>query len=439
MGRLNSSSNWVRGSCVGRGAYGTVSLAINKSDGRVFAVKSVDLSSESAARLEALENEIQILKSISSPWVVEYLGDDVTVEDGGGTSFRNLHLEYLPGGTAADLSKISGGDLDEDVVRSYTWCVVSALKHVHDRGIVHCDVKGRNILLDPITRAAKLADFGTATEFAATTAAPRGSPLWMAPEVVRREYQGPESDLWSLGCTVIEMVTGKPAWEDHGADTLLRIGYSDESPQIPTQLSLLGRDFLDKCLRRDRTQRWSCDQLLHHPFISSSEPLDKISHPSPRCVLDCVNSDLIDDEDSDEEENNSSLGFNLRIDSGKGRIGKLASTMGAIWESDGWVPVRNPISDRAAEVSYEEVTTAEYSNFTRTGEEMEATGRGYYDPAEIEGLNWEYFDGRIGVTVEEAGGGGVWRGIEAGSSCQNGSEWRDKIGNRSDIGKEGGG
>ncbi|KAJ9678982.1 hypothetical protein PVL29_021027 [Vitis rotundifolia] len=72
------------------------------------------------------------------------------------------------------------------------------------------------------------------------------------------------------------MVFGKPAWEDFGTDTLFRIGFSDELPKFPNL----------KCLRREPTERWSCDQLLQHPFISSSSP-NYITEASSRSVLDC--------------------------------------------------------------------------------------------------------------------------------------------------------
>ncbi|XP_058198314.1 mitogen-activated protein kinase kinase kinase 18-like [Rhododendron vialii] len=420
MEKAKTKPNWVRGSCIGRGSFGTVSRAVDKSDGGVFAVKSVGLGPGSEARAEALENEIRILRRLSSPWVVAYLGDDMTVEDGAVEPFRNLHLEYLPGGTAADLAADAD---DEGIVRSLTWCVASALSYVHSLGIVHCDVKGRNVLLGPARYAAKLSDFGTAAESAA---APRGSPLWMAPEVIRGEYQGPESDVWSLGCTVIEMVTGKPGWEDRGADTLCRIGYSDELPELPTRLSELGLDFLDKCLRRDRTERWSCDQLLRHPFISSSAVPIMDSHQSPRCVLDLLDTEFceFDDDDDDEEDDKFP---ELPTQSVRDRIGKLASTTGVNWESDGWIEVRNVISEKAPEVSEarccrggdEEGTSSEFSIFSRTEGEMEGTSGEYSDWKEIERTNLEYFD--FGGGIEEAvvvDGGRRWRGSEAGTSCR---------------------
>ncbi|KAK9998334.1 hypothetical protein SO802_017937 [Lithocarpus litseifolius] len=375
--------SWVRGKCVGKGSFGTVSLGVNISDGRVFAVKSVDQNSGMVSQLEALENEIRILRSLSSPYVVGFLGDDVTYESPT-TSYRNLHMEYLPGGTVADLAERSA-DVDERIVRSHTWCLVSALRHLHSQGIVHCDVKGRNVLVGPNSSLAKLADFGSSIEVSGDTCKapilPRGSPLWMAPEVIRRESQGPESDVWSLGCTVIEMITGKPAWDDRGVDALSRIVFSDELPGFPTRLSELGRDFLEKCLRREPSKRWSCDQLLQHPFLLAVSPNTvTVTDTSPRCVLGWVNSEFEEDSDDDADEEFSA----------KERIGKLATSGGANWESDGWVVVRDlEIACDAVEAAGGNSsccgdegrvgTSTEYESLMRTKEEIAGATTAYSD------------------------------------------------------------
>ncbi|WZZ50194.1 hypothetical protein YC2023_050301 [Brassica napus] len=349
----SSSSSWIRGSCIGRGCFGTVSKAVSKIDGEVFAVKSVDLATCLLSQSESLENEIAILRSLKThPHIVRFLDDDVSNE--GTTSFRNLHLEYLPEGDVANVGKIVN---DETLLRRYVWCLVSALGHVHANGIVHCDVKSKNVLVVNGGSFVKLADFGSAMELEKPAAeiAPRGSPLWMAPEVVRREYQGPESDVWSLGCTVVEMLTGKPAWEDHGFDSLSRIGFSNELPFIPAGVSELCRDFLDKCLRRDRRQRWSCEQLLEHPFLCQDHHhLLFTTESSPRCVLDWVNSEFEEEEESDE----------LRVESmvsAMARISKLATIGGeAIWESNGWTEVRGNASEESgAQWEYPSSTRAE--------------------------------------------------------------------------------
>ncbi|KAJ7964217.1 Mitogen-activated protein kinase kinase kinase, partial [Quillaja saponaria] len=428
---VSPTFSWVRGKCVGKGSFGTVSLGVSQPDGRVFAVKSVDRKMGLSNQLEALENEIRILRLVSSPYVVGFLGDDITCETSM-TSYRNLHMEYLPGGTVNDLPYRYGGkgdDVDERFVRYCTWCVVNALKCVHSRGIVHCDVKGENILVGSNSSIAKLADFGSAIKISGDTRrdviVPRGSPLWMAPEVIRQESQGPESDVWSLGCTVIEMITGNPAWEDHGINTLSLIGYSDTLPEFPTQLSEIGCDFLEKCLRSDPSRRWNCDQLLQHPFLSSASPNIKVSDSSPRCVLDWINSGFEEEEEEDE------IGFDFE-NSAKERIGKLASSLEVKWESEGWVEIRSLASETEPETGEGEGTILEYQGFLWTEEEIElGTTPEYSDSLtpKTERANSEIRSSGgtspSGASVCDQSKCEVRR--EAGSSCPHGSQKRVKL------------
>ncbi|KAG1339071.1 putative mitogen-activated protein kinase kinase kinase 18 [Cocos nucifera] len=272
---------------------------MDRSDGQVFAVKSVNLNSSPVYSTKALENEIQILRSISSPYIVSYLGDDTTQESPTNL-WRNLHLEYMPGGTVADLAA-RNGPIAESQVRSYTRCIARALHHLHSvAGVVHCDVKGRNVLIGLSPAVAKLADFGSATRIPhgcsmdANEQYTRGTPLWMAPEVARGDRPTPASDIWSLGCTVIEMLTGTQPWRSSDPDALFRIGFGDEVPEFPDWLSKTGRDFLDRCLRRDSTERWTGEQLLQHPFLADDEK--NASGPSPKSVLDWADLEFCDDE-----------------------------------------------------------------------------------------------------------------------------------------------
>ncbi|XP_071717992.1 mitogen-activated protein kinase kinase kinase 18 [Rutidosis leptorrhynchoides] len=366
----NTPINWTRSLCIGKGSFGTVDLAVDKINGELFAVKSANQTSSKFS--EALENEIRILKSLSSPFVVSYRDDDVTSENS--VVYRNLHMEYMPGGTVADLD-----EYDDVMVRNYTRCIVSALSYIHSKNIVHCDVKGRNVLVGADSESAKLADLGSALELGGPNSGTRGSPLWMAPEVVRGEYQGPESDVWSLGCTVIEMITGKPAWQDRGVDTLFQIGYSDELPDLPAQMPNELCDFVSKCIRRDRSERWSCDQLLQHPYLLScnSQLVDK--KWSPRCVFDWPSSSFSDVSDEETSEIDDS---NLRK-----RIGTLCSGLSPNWESDGWELVRN------VTVTNTKPTDFEFGEY----EEMEVSTPEYSDTVVTihsgsERTNWEYRD-----------------------------------------------
>ncbi|WOL14818.1 mitogen-activated protein kinase kinase kinase 3 [Canna indica] len=336
----STTKSWVRGCPIGAGAFGAVHLAFDKSASQVFAVKSVSLSSSPLPFIQFLENEIQVLKSIRSPYVVSYLGDDTSHEPRAGAR-RNLHIEYMPGGTVADAAaaaRAEGRPLDELQVRSHARCVARALRYLHDvAGVVHCDVKGRNVLLARDRRVAKLADFGMAVRTAGGGGGwVRGTPLWMAPEVARGERPSPAADVWSLGCTVIEMVTGAQPWANLGgkgaSGAMLSIGYGGEVPEFPAQLSDVGRDFLDKCLRRDAKERWTAEQLLQHPFLAKEGAV--VGDASPRGVLEWANWGFHEDE-------YDSIEGRCSLESARDRMRGLGVHGGASsWCSDDWELVR---------------------------------------------------------------------------------------------------
>ncbi|XP_057719621.1 mitogen-activated protein kinase kinase kinase 17-like [Arachis stenosperma] len=95
----------------------------------------------------------------------------------------------------------------------------------------------------------------------------------MAPEVARGEEQGFPADVWALGGTVLEMITGKPPWhylyDDDPVMVLYRIGFWDEVPEIPSHISEEGKDFLTKCFKRDPHERQLVEQLLEHEFVNT--------------------------------------------------------------------------------------------------------------------------------------------------------------------------
>ncbi|CAL4922188.1 unnamed protein product [Urochloa decumbens] len=332
---------WLRGKCIGRGAFGAVHLAVDTATGRAFAVKSVDAKGTSASAaamaLACLESEIRILKRLASPYVVAYLGDGG--ETGGA---RHLRMELVPGGTAAEAAAREGG-LGERAARGVLRRVAAALWYLHDEaGVVHGDVKGRNVLLGSCCRGgdgggAKLADFGAArlaSEESAPARGPRGTPAWMAPEVARGGAATPASDVWSLGCTALELLTGRRPWSELGGacevgELLLLIGFGGKRPAIPVCLSDACRDFLDKCLRRDAGQRWTCEQLQQHPFLSADAHDDAgeqspSPYPSPRAVLDWPLSDSDSEAlELDDAEPESEHEVMARA---KGRVAELASS-----------------------------------------------------------------------------------------------------------------
>ncbi|KAJ6873808.1 mitogen-activated protein kinase kinase kinase 18-like [Populus alba x Populus x berolinensis] len=275
--------DWTRGHTIGRGSTATVSVATSIQSGDVFAVKSVELSQSGF-----LQREQKILSSIISPFIVSYKGCDVTRKNN--KVMYNLFLEYMPSGSLSNaIHAHDGGRLDESLIRIFTYQILQGLDYLHLNGLVHCDIKSSNILV--AQSGAKIADFGCAKRVEQQGPI-AGTPMFMAPEVARGEEQGFASDIWALGCTIIEMASGGTPWHNVSdpVSIIYRAGYSGHLPEFPCCLSEQARDFLDKCLRGDPKERWTASQLLEHPFlvgefnkqIQESTP----SSTSPTSILD---------------------------------------------------------------------------------------------------------------------------------------------------------
>ncbi|GAB2282622.1 hypothetical protein Dimus_017161 [Dionaea muscipula] len=365
---------WVRGGAVGRGTFGAVNLALpttssSSSNPPLMVVKSCEDS-----KSETLKNEKQVLSQLPDcPYIVRFLGDDLSVESNGQKVY-NLLFEYAPKGNLADQLKSScsvGGGFSDAQVRAYTRMLLRGLCSIHENGFVHCDIKLQNILLFE-DGAAKIADFGLARrakqEKNSDGFVLRGTPLYMSPEVVNGGEAESPADIWSLGCAVVEMITGKPAWRcSPGCDVsalLYRIGTGGETPEIPANLCTEGRDFLRKCFSRDPNERWTARMLLEHPFVSWSnddesgsdrerDDCDGRPWTSPRCPLDFP--DWASSEGWSPEYSSSKSGLRVESQGGdeltlsspwclssvSGRIQGLVCDHVPDWcDSDEWIRVR---------------------------------------------------------------------------------------------------
>lgn len=255
-------TTWQKGDLLGRGSFGSVYEGIT-GDGFFFAIKEVSLldqGSEGRQSIIQLEQEIALLRKFEHENIVQYYG---TEKD---ESHLYIFIELVTKGSL--LSLYQKYTLQEQAVSSYTRQILHGLKYLHNQGVVHRDIKCANILVDT-NGLVKLADFGLAKATKLNDVKScKGTVFWMAPEVVKSQGgYGVPADIWSLGCTVLEMLTGRFPYSNFECmQALYRIG-KGERPQIPDSLSKDAKDFIRKCLQVDPSSRSTAAQLLDHPFV----------------------------------------------------------------------------------------------------------------------------------------------------------------------------
>ncbi|XP_077569732.1 serine/threonine-protein kinase ULK3 [Stigmatopora nigra] len=273
---------------LGSGTYATVYKAYRKGDSReAVAVKVVSKKTLNKASTENLLTEIEILKTVHHPHIVQ-LKDFVWDSDN-----IYLILEWCSGG---DLSRFirSRRILPEGIARRFLQQIACALQFLHDRNISHLDLKPQNILLSG--SVLKLADFGFAQYMSPwdEKSVLRGSPLYMAPEMVCRRQYDSRVDLWSVGVILYEALFGQAPFASRSFSELEEKIRSNQPIEIPpgTRVSKHCRDLLSRLLVRNPDTRITFTEFFTHPFVDmehmpSSESLGK----AKELVLQAVQKD----------------------------------------------------------------------------------------------------------------------------------------------------
>eukprot|EP01061_Rhynchopus_euleeides_P046098 TRINITY_DN860_c0_g1_i1.p1 TRINITY_DN860_c0_g1~~TRINITY_DN860_c0_g1_i1.p1 ORF type:complete len:565 (+),score=189.87 TRINITY_DN860_c0_g1_i1:65-1696(+) len=281
-------SMWVQTDTLGKGSFGTVYLG-QLPDARQVAVKVLTVKGSLKNARQQAEAEFRLLESLQHPNIVQCLGHMWSDE-----SRLEIFLELVMGGTVRHLVKrVPTGRLMDSVVRVYTRQVLYALDYLHtgDGGrppIAHRDIKGENLLIDK-EGTIKLADFGCSKLFEGRTSGGAGAdtfvgtPNWMAPEVLSmrgrdvRSY-GTKCDIWSLGCTIIEML-GRTPWREKSGETsydvMHRIATSEAGPSLPHDLAPSMQEALAMCLKRNPDERASAAELLAHSCFADEGSLHR--------------------------------------------------------------------------------------------------------------------------------------------------------------------
>ncbi|KAL9614869.1 MAG: hypothetical protein Q9167_000702 [Letrouitia subvulpina] len=284
----NVTLRWQQGQFIGGGTFGSVYAAINLDTNNLMAVKEIRLQDPQLIPTVAgqIRDEQAVLEVLDHPNIVSYYGIEVHREK------VYIFMEYCSGGSLANLLE-HGRIEDETVIQVYALQMLEGLAYLHQSGISHRDIKPENILLDH-NGIIKFVDFGAAKIIArqGKTLQPdyspavaglggrvpgkqksmTGTPMYMSPEVIKGQNEGRHGaiDIWSLGCVILEMCTGRRPWASLDNEWAIMYNIAQGNPpQLPSkdQLSPEGMDFLKRCFERDPKRRASAAELLQSDWI----------------------------------------------------------------------------------------------------------------------------------------------------------------------------
>uniref|UniRef100_A0A8D2ALD2 non-specific serine/threonine protein kinase n=1 Tax=Sciurus vulgaris TaxID=55149 RepID=A0A8D2ALD2_SCIVU len=222
---------------IGEGSFGKAILVESTEDGRQYVIKEINISRMSSKEREESRREVAVLANMKHPNIVQYRE---SFEENG-----SLYIAFV----------------QEDQILDWFVQICLALKHVHDRKILHRDIKSQY----------KLGDFGIARVLNSTVELARtciGTPYYLSPEICENKPYNNKSDIWALGCVLYEMCTLKHAFEAGNMKNLVLKIISGSFPPVSLHYSYDLRSLLSQLFKRNPRDRPSVNSILEKGFIA---------------------------------------------------------------------------------------------------------------------------------------------------------------------------
>uniref|UniRef100_A0A8C6SHD9 Serine/threonine-protein kinase PLK n=1 Tax=Neogobius melanostomus TaxID=47308 RepID=A0A8C6SHD9_9GOBI len=251
---------YSKGKLLGKGGFARCYEMTDLSNNKMYAVKVIPQSRVSKPhQRDKITNEIELHRTLSHKHIL--------------CSRKSLAHIWKARHT-----------LTEPEVRYYLRQIISGLKYLHSRNILHRDLKLGNFFVNE-NMDLRLGDFGLAAKLEAVEQRKKticGTPNYLAPEVLNRQGHGTESDVWSLGCVMYTLMCGNPPFETLDLKETYKC-IKEVRYNLPSTLSPAAQKLISNVLQKNPSDRLTLDQILNHEFFTKGYTPDKL--PPSSCVM----------------------------------------------------------------------------------------------------------------------------------------------------------
>ena len=255
--------NYIILEMIGEGAFGKVYKGQRKCTNQIVAIKKIDKKNKKEKELKNLRQEIDIIKKLYHENIIQFL-------DSFETSAEICLVTELATGQLYEIVQ-EDKKLPESEIKNIALQLTSALSYLHNNNIIHRDIKPQNILISA-SGIIKICDFGFARAIDNKTmiTSIKGTPLYMAPELLKDYPYNKKADLWSLGVILYELYVGQPPYYTNNFKVLIEKATKEEV-RYPDSMSQQFKDFLKGLLMKNPKDRWDWSKILVHPFLKENE------------------------------------------------------------------------------------------------------------------------------------------------------------------------
>lgn len=250
---------------IGQGSYGKAML-VQDQEGKLYVMKTIDMSAMDKKQRRDAINEVRVLSALKHPYIVSYR------ESFSEKSILAIVMDYADGGDLYQRvarTKKKGDSLQESRVLRWFTEAALALKYMHDRHVLHRDLKSQNLFLTASDRL-RIGDFGISKVLDSTAAFAKtaiGTPYYLSPEICQERPYSFGSDIWALGCVLFEMAALRVPFDAQNIQALVQKITRGPLPQVPAQYSPDLKQLVGDLLHRDQAQRPTATEIIQRRVL----------------------------------------------------------------------------------------------------------------------------------------------------------------------------